>query len=130
MIEELQHAVDSFMGLPGFVLVGIVCLVIGYCLRAIKRFPNEAIPLTCILVGGIMNVLMRGDAPTGMRHRVWICQNLALGVVVGFIVWRLHAKILKKLESKVPWLMALLPDDQTKFFSKITPVDDTKIMTK
>ena len=122
-MNELQHYIDLFYGLPGYVIVIIVCLCVGYGLKAIKAFPNKAIPLVCILIGGGLNMLLRGDEPAGMRHRIWMVENMALGIVVGFITWQLHFLVLKKLEAKVPFVKEIFPDDETKSINK---PDDTK----
>lgn len=103
MEQILDSAVDwlhQIDGAPAGLLCIFVCIALGYVLRLIQSFPNNAIPVVAILAGGAFYPLI-ADANNDIPLRVWIVRNLGIGLVYGLIAWLLHNQVLSRLEDKL-----------------------------
>lgn len=98
-LEELSKFLSSLYGAPAAILVVLSCLVVGYGLKFIKRFPNDAIPLTVILWAAVFYPIIADDK-NDLSLRVWLVRNVLFGLVCGFIAWLMHNKLLSKLEDR------------------------------
>lgn len=110
MEDTLQTAIDylqKLAGLPAAALTVGVCVVVGYVLRFIQKFPNEAIPVVVILLGGVFYPLI-ADANNDWPLRVWIVRNAGIGLVFGLIAWLFHNQVLARIESKLPAIARML----------------------
>lgn len=107
-ITELN---DQLIGAPAVALVVLGCIAIGYALRLARKFPNDAIPLTVIIAGSALFMLLAPDRTNGMQMRVWLTRNFLIGLILGFLAWRIHARGLKQLEDKIPFLKGILSTD-------------------
>jgi len=128
-ISWVMDKINWLYSAPAAVLFLLSCIVVGYVLRGIKRFPNDAIPLVVVLWAAVASVLLAPEEPTGTPHRVWLCKNALIGVIIGFAAWACHKKILKRLEDKVPWLSGLFSTgntDQIKNPNPPTPAEPPK----
>ena len=103
-------------------LVGVLCIVVGYVCRKVAVFPNRFIPLVCLVVGGIAYPLI---VPTGQISYATShpdVRSVIIGLIIGFMVWTLHKALLKPLEEKLPWLKGFLDgnngDSDPKAFKK------------
>lgn len=116
-LNDILSALDKIQGWPTTALVFATCIVFGYALRFIKRFPNDGIPVAVILWGAVFMLLLADPRPHDMPARVWTVRNLLVGLAIGFFAWILHKVILTKLEG---WLAARFPDSigNTDFFQK------------
>lgn len=112
-LTEASDLLGKLYGIPGGVLVLISCLVIGYVLRVIRRFPNSAIPLVVILWGPVFNMLIADPKADTFPLRLWLVKNFLVGVVLGGVAWTIHNKALKKLEEKLPFLKGWLVPGST-----------------
>ena len=83
MIETILDFLGKLYGIPGYLLVVVSCVALGYVLKAWPKFPNAAIPAVSMLWGACFNVLLMDGEPNGVSHRKWIAQNLLVGVVAG-----------------------------------------------
>lgn len=100
---ELQHVIDMLQklnGAPALLLVGLVCIITGYALKWVKKFPNEGIPLAVIFMGGVVYPFV-ADANNDIPLRVWIIRNAMIGLVVGFVAWLVHNKFISKIEDRI-----------------------------
>jgi hypothetical protein len=105
---KLDSAVDllnKLYGLPAIAIVMLGCLALGYLLRFIKAFPNDAIPVVCILFGAVLLPTL-ADARGPMPLRIWLVKNAMLGLIVGCLAWITHNILLSRLED---WLAAKFP---------------------
>jgi uncharacterized membrane protein len=93
----------SLYSLPGYVLVGFSCIVVGYIFKMIKRFPNDGIPAICVAWGMLLNPII-ATAPDKVVVRIWLTTHILVGMVVGFIAWVVHARFIKKYEKHFPFL--------------------------
>lgn len=110
MLDYAISLLNAISSLPGHVLVGLTCLIVGYALRFIRRFPNDGIPLVSILWGMVINPLLADVRESGTPLRLWLARNIMVGLVIGAVTWALHRYILKKIEEKIPILGPALAD--------------------
>lgn len=108
-MQQLIDFLNSLWGAPAFIMVGLACLVFGYVLRLIPVFPNKWIPATVILIiGPVFQLLMAEALTKGEVLRVWWAKNFIEGLVMGFLVWITHDKLISRFESSIPILGNLL----------------------
>jgi hypothetical protein len=112
-MDALTKLNDQLMGAPAGVLVFLVSIVIGYVLKLMPGFGNQRIPRVVVLSAAVLFVLLSLPAmPTGWKDVVsWLIRHLAAGLVIGFIAWLAHAKGLKRIESRIPFLKDWLEDE-------------------
>lgn len=84
---------------PAVGLVFAVVIIIGYCLRFWKKFPNELIPLIVIASGAFAMVMLSDSKPLDVPYRVWNTKNAIVGLIVGFIAWMAHNLVISKIED-------------------------------
>lgn len=99
--DQASEMLGKLNGAPSLLLILFSCIGVGYGLRWIKRFPNNAIPIVVILWGGLFNLLIADTASIALR--IWLGRNLLVGLIVGVASWALHMTLLKKLEKKFGW---------------------------
>ena len=115
-IDNLLHGLDAIQGLNAVGLVCFSCIILGYILRFIKKFPNDGIPVAVILWGGFLMMFLADGKPTPMPERVWVVRNACIGLIIGFIAWMLHYWALSWIEEK---LQSIFPQTkETTFFAK------------
>lgn len=100
-LNSATEMLGKLNGAPGYVLVFVSCIALGYVLRNVKRFPNDGIPVAIMLWGGMFNMLIAHDEPIALR--IWIARNLILGVIIGVAAWLIHKYGISKLEDRIPW---------------------------
>jgi hypothetical protein len=105
--DSFIQLLNSLYGLPSSLLVGITCIIFGYALRLAKNFPNNGIPLACILWGMTFTPLI-SDIPAHTSFRVWLGRNILLGAIIGAGAWLAHKWLLKRVEDRVPLLGSML----------------------
>lgn len=96
-LTSATEMLGKLNGAPGYVLVFISCIAIGYVLRNVKQFPNGGIPVAIALWGGLFTVMVAEDAPIPLR--IWIFRNAAFGVSIGVAAWLFHKFILSRAEG-------------------------------
>lgn len=109
-LDQFVKLLNTINGLPGYALVALTCIVAGYFLRLNKRFPNDAIPMSCVLLGMVLNPLISDPIAAGASLRVWIVRNVAIGAIVGAAAWIIHRTIIKRFEHRIPVLGSMLVD--------------------
>lgn len=102
IVNVLTELFGSLYGLPGYVIVGLSCIVVGYTLKLYRPFPNAAIPVVCICWGMIMNPLIAVAPTKGVPWRIWLVTNTLVGMIVGFAAWGVHNRWLKRFDRKIP----------------------------
>lgn len=115
-LESIIATLQKFEGAPAGLLTLAVCIVVGYVLRSIKRFPNDAIPIVAILVGGVFYPLIADDN-NDWTLRVWIVRNAGIGLVYGLVAWGGHKFILKRIEDKIPFIKSLIAENETQIIN-------------
>lgn len=110
-LEKGTELLQQLYGLPAGMLVLISCLVVGYVAKCIRRFPNEAIPVTVILWGAVLTPMLQ-DARNSIPFRVWIIRGILIGLTIGFLAWLLHNKVLAKIEDRLGLFASKVPTDQ------------------
>lgn len=91
---------------PNVALVFGFVIVVGYCLRFWRWFPNDAIATVVILSGAIGMMLLAERAPEEIPARAWHMKNFIVGCIIGFVAWGAHAIIMKRFEE---WVAERLP---------------------
>lgn len=86
---------------PNVALVFALVIVVGYCFRFWKNFPNEAIPAIVILTGAVGMMLLADVCPANIRPRIWHAKNAIIGLIIGFIAWMAHNLVVSRIED---WL--------------------------
>lgn len=84
---------------PSVGLVFALVIIVGYCFRFWKSFPNEAIPAIVILTGAIGMMLLAEATPKDIAPRIWHTRNFIIGLTVGFVAWMAHALVVSKIED-------------------------------
>lgn len=134
-IESILQWLDKLQGLPAIALVFISCVITGYTLRFIKRFPNDGIPVAVVLWGAVAMLVIADPRASTVPPRIWIMRNLLIGFALGFVAWLIHKALLSKIED---WIAAKFPSilGNTSFFTKAsipttptlpTPPSDPKV---
>lgn len=109
VIESFSKFINSFYSAPGYVLVAATCIIFGYALRLVKKFPNEGIPFACVLIGMILTPLVdEAEGVTKATFRIWLLRNIMIGGIVGAIAWGAHKLIISRFEDKLPLLGGML----------------------
>lgn len=103
LLDQAAKALNQLYGLPAGLLVLVSCIVVGYVLRLVKRFPNDGIPVVVILWGGAFLPLL-ADIESEMPWRVWFVKNLLVGLTIGLAAWLLHNKVISKIEDRFAML--------------------------
>jgi len=112
-IEKSIAFLNSLYGLPAAALVFGSCVVWGYILRFIKRFPNDGIPVAVVLWGGIVMSLVADSRASSMPLRVWVVRNIMVGLIIGLLAWLAHKTILGRIED---WISSKFNLQDTAFF--------------
>jgi len=115
-LEDFLKILDRIQGLSSIALVAFSCLVIGYILRFVKRFPNDAIPVVVVLWGAAAMMFVADGRPGTMKPHVWEARNVLIGLIVGAVCWAIHFIALRRLES---WIGTKFPGaSDTTLFAK------------
>lgn len=114
-INSLLQGLDKIQGLSAVALVFLSCIVVGYILRFIKSFPNEAIPVVVILWGAIIMLFIADPRASTMPARIWTARNICVGLAIGMVSWLSHKLILSRVEDFVASKFNL---GNTDFFNK------------
>ncbi len=119
--EQTFDAVHSLYGLPGYALVLLTCIIVGYIMKIMKWFPNEKIPAVVIAWGIVFNLLSADTRDASVPVRLYIVKNLLIGMIIGFIAWLIHNRWLSRIENSIPLLKNFLPSTgNTEVFKKDT----------
>lgn len=97
-LETFYQWNNALLGAPVGVLVGLLCLALGYALKVIPCIDNKWIPTAVIVAGVIFFPLLSERGET--IYRIWIAKNIVLGFIVACLTWLLHNKLLKRIEAK------------------------------
>lgn len=104
-IKWIEDGINKLYGAPVWLLVVCLSIVVGYLLKAWKRYPNNFIPHAVVTVSAITNtVLMMPMRQPKQPLGAYILTQLIVGCVVGFCAWTFHRFVLKRVESKFPWV--------------------------
>lgn len=125
-LNTILSALDKIQGLSAVALVFFSCIVIGYVLRFVKAFPNNAIPVVVILWGALAMLFIADPRATTMAARIWTARNVFVGLIIGFVAWITHKIILSRIEDVIASKFNL---GDTQFFSK-SDVPDAPPATK
>jgi hypothetical protein len=109
-LEHASTILGKLYGAPGYVLVLLTCLAIGYFLKGLKRFPNDAIPWVVVIWGCAFNMLIADPLADGFTIRIWLCKNFLVGIGIGVGAWVFHNQILARIEDKIPFLNRIISD--------------------
>lgn len=119
MLRWVTDTLGKLYGLPGYVLVFLLCLVAGFVLKRSRWFPNDGIPLTVICLGGLVNSLIADPKADTLPLRIWVVKNVVVGLIIGFAAWQAHAQ-----RRKIPGLKRFFPessDSDPQAFTKPPP---------
>jgi hypothetical protein len=97
-LEKLITVLQSLEGAPASVLVILLCIIVGYIFRFIKSFPNDAVPVVVILLGGMVYPWI-ADGRNIIPLRVWNIRSAIFGLVLGFIAWMAHKYVISYFED-------------------------------
>jgi len=116
-MQEFIESLDKIVTLSNSVLTYGACLVFGYVLRFIKRFPNDAIPLAVVFNGAVVFVLLADPRLAGLPMHTWATRYMVAGSLIGFIAWFSHKFAISHLED---WLASKF-EIVEKLLGKPTP---------
>jgi len=126
MNTALETAKESFltplMNAPLIVAVAVGLLAFGWLLKLVPRFPNQWIPASVIVCGGVAGyfvVPMQGPADWAFRVAdpavADVIRRTGVGLAVGVGVFLTHKFAIKKLER---WIQAKIGNGDTTFIEK------------
>lgn len=88
------------MGLPSGALLFIALIGIGYALKRTHWFKNNTIPLTIMVIGLGLFLLIAPEPTKDISLRNWWGRNVLIGLIIPFASWMAHRIILKRIEKK------------------------------
>ena len=100
-MQEFVDSLDKIVTLSNSVLTYGACLVFGYVLRFIKRFPNDGIPIAVVFNGAVVFVLLADPRVAGTSMHTWATRYMVAGSLIGFIAWMSHKFAISRFED---WL--------------------------
>lgn len=106
LLTQLVDLLARLGGLPGFAMVFLFCLVTGFVLKRISRFPNNGIPVAVVLAGMVLNSLIADPRTDALPFRVWIVKNILFGGIIGFLAWLAHNQ-----RRRIPIVKNFIGDD-------------------
>jgi len=95
--KDLTDFLASLGGAPGYVLTLLISVVGCYIVRALRHVPNEAMPTIVTLWGALWNLLLADPWSPPASIRLWVAKNIGIGLIIGFVGWLLHKKVMKRL---------------------------------
>lgn len=118
-LETVNGAADYLMQAPAAALVFVMCILLGYFLKMIPKFPNNLIPLTIHIAGPVGFLLMEVSKPTQVNHPE--IMRLIIGLALASASWITHKLVLRK------WIDPKLftPDGDTMVF-----INENKVVVK
>jgi hypothetical protein len=97
-MDQIIEWNNKLLNAPAGVIVGLVCIALGYVGKMTKPFPNRFIPAAVMACGSILFTLLtwqKGiDVPT-------VTRNACIGFFIGFVSWLVHRLIIKRFEQKL-----------------------------
>jgi len=99
--DRWLQKLDGIQGWSAASLIFASCIIIGWCLRAWKWFPNRTIPMAVVAWGGALFSFIANARPTTMQQHVWIVRNFIVGTIIGAIAWATHRLVLKRIEGLI-----------------------------
>jgi hypothetical protein len=84
-----------------------IVIVICYALRLVKKFPNDWIPVACLVIGTTTFCVLNERAP-GMSAARFYFRSFFTGMILGFAAWAFHDYFLSQIENRIPILKTLL----------------------
>lgn len=114
-LDKLIAGLNSLYGLPAVGLVFGSCIVLGYVLRFIKKFPNDGIPVAVTLWGAVAMSLVADSRSSNMTLRIWVVRNVLVGMIIGLAAWIVHKTAISKLED---WIASKFNLGDTTFFKR------------
>lgn len=108
---------------PNVALVFALVIIVGYCFRFWKNFPNEAIPVIVILTGAVGMMLLAEACPPNLKPRIWHAKNAIVGLIIGFLAWMAHNLVVSKVED---WLATKFTFVAKMFTTTTVPKDPPK----
>lgn len=107
-IAWAERVNNYLTGAPAGILTIVICIVAGWVLKSWRRFPNEAIPLSVVMVGVVWFMLMAPAKSNETALRIWLGRNAAIGSGLGLFAWGVHYFVLSRFEDSLPLLGKLL----------------------
>jgi len=94
----------------------MLCIVGGYVLRMIPKFPNNWIPLVCVLIGPTLYPLLTNPGRVSPDAHYPMVRIIGTGLILGVAAFILHDKLIRHVEDKLPFLKGILSraDARTK----------------
>lgn len=108
MTDIVNDAFNTLLSASPELITAIICIIIGYVLRAQGWFPNKLIPLTCFLVGAIAYSLIKSTSDLSPKIHNPVVVRAIFGMIIGFAAWIFHKAALKPAEDRFPWLKNFL----------------------
>jgi len=118
IVGQTNHYLDQLASAPSLLLVLLSCLIIGWVLKALPKFPNAAIPMVVVLAGVILVMLVQPERPATLSVRVFRTRGAMIGLIIGFASWALHYYVLYRLES-LPWFAGVFKSQSASSFSPL-----------
>lgn len=104
-LNSVTEWLGQLWGLPGVVLVFLLCVFVCKGLRSMKTFPNQWTWLVMLVAGALLNVLIADpDSNDPLNkvidsYRLWIGKSAVVGAIAGQIAQTGYTYVLRKM----PW---------------------------
>ena len=107
-MEYLEDIIKTVGNLGPEALVMVAMLAFGYVLRIVPRFPNNWIPLSCLLFTLVCYPLLSNPGRVSFDAEHPLIRMELTALVLWVCAWLAQTKVLSKIEDKIPWLKGLL----------------------
>lgn len=122
VLESAKEGVNTLVNMPLLLVAALGLNVVGWLLKSIKVFPNDKIPATVVVAGGILGfflVPMQGPADWSFRLSnpavADVIRRVGIGLVLGFVAWLLHKTLLRRIEK---YILSKFGNGDTTFLQK------------
>lgn len=112
-VKTAEAVINQVQAWPVAVALVACLIVLRYALMLAHVFPNRAIPLTILIIGGVLNVFVGDVGKVDPTQRYPSVVLAMFGVILAFLSLVIRAVILKKYENYIPLLAADNPTETT-----------------
>lgn len=95
-LESIVEWLGKLGGMPGYMLVFLLCIGFTKGLRSLPKFPNGGVWLSILLFGSVLNSVIADPMADSLTLRVWLVKNATVGGIVGCAALVAYNLILKR----------------------------------
>jgi hypothetical protein len=119
-IKFVEDAWSAVVHSPSWMIIGMVLIVVAFCIQKSQSIGNKWIPIVYVL-GGLILLPLLGDRksiPADQQNPILLM--CLLGVILGFGTYVAHFSVYKLLRNRIP--EGFFPPDESN--NAVIPVED------